>query len=70
LPSIKRKREERAHQYRVIAERLEFHLTQTALSDAVAAEVRKAKQSLLFAAALLDSCADEPGEAGEVVKGH
>jgi hypothetical protein len=50
----KRKQDERAHQYRVIADRLDFHLSAANLPSDVEALVREAKEALAAAATRLD----------------
>ncbi len=50
-----KKRDERAHQYRVMSERLRFHLTRENLPEPVAKLVRAAEQALLDASELLTS---------------
>jgi hypothetical protein len=44
MAATKRKIDERAHPYRVIAERLEFHLRQVGLPQSVAAHSRRQKR--------------------------
>jgi hypothetical protein len=56
----KRKRSERAHRYRVLAQQLDFHLSTDTLAPRAADYVRSAKQSLLDAASILDEA-----EAGQ-----
>ena len=56
MPQLaKRKRTERAHRYRVIAQQLDFHLTTGTMGDDVDARVRAAKEALLSAADLLET---------------
>ena len=50
---------ERAHQYRVIADRLQFHLSRDNLPEDVADLVRTAQQALANAAQSMES---RPGE--------
>jgi hypothetical protein len=50
----KRKQDERAHQYRVIAGRLDFHLSAANLPPDVETLVREAKEALVAAAMRLD----------------
>jgi hypothetical protein len=51
---------ERAHQYRVIAERLQFHLERENLPDEAAELVRTAQQALARAADVVEKSAREP----------
>ena len=48
-----KKRNERAHQYRVMSERLRFHLTRENLPEPVAQLVQAAEKALLDASELL-----------------
>src|SRR5438094_206646 len=59
--SLKTKRTlERALQYRVIAERLQFHLDRESLPDEAAELVRTAQQALARAADVVENSAREP----------
>ena len=48
---------ERAHQYRVIAERLQFHLERESLPDEAAELVRTAQKALAKAAEVIEESA-------------
>jgi len=50
----KRKQDERVHQYRVIADRLDFHLSAANLPPDVETLVKEAKEALIAAAARLE----------------
>jgi len=49
-----RKRADRAHRYRVLAQQLDFHLSTEAMGSEVDLHVEAAKEALIAAAAALD----------------
>jgi hypothetical protein len=51
---------ERAHQYRVMAQRLEFHLARDTLPHAAASSVAEARQAVVTAAELIEEAALGP----------
>jgi|1185.fasta_scaffold234249_2 hypothetical protein len=56
----KRKRAERAHRYRVLAQQLDFHLSNDTVGTEVDGCVQSAKRSLLEAATLLERIEKDP----------
>jgi hypothetical protein len=50
----KRKRAERAHRYRVLAQQLDFHLSNDSVGAEIDSCVQSAKRALLDAATLLE----------------
>jgi hypothetical protein len=63
----KRKRVERAHRYRVLAQQLDFHLTTKTMGDEADACVQAAKEALLNAAAALERAQQELEMSGAAV---
>lgn len=58
----KRKRAERAHRYRVLAQQLEFHLSSDKMTPKAEDCVQTAKRCLLEAAAILEQENDKARE--------
>jgi hypothetical protein len=54
----KRKRAERAHRYRVLAQQLDFHLSTDSMGPEADGLIQQAKQALLEAAAVLERVDD------------
>ena len=63
MAATKREIDERAHPYRVIAERLEFHLRQVGPPQSVAASLEKAKEALMSSVTELEVTLGEPKHA-------